>query len=50
LRLFNGSSAGTLNNPVANFDHLWGEYDRLYGAFEPKKHNWNASTKPTVRR
>jgi hypothetical protein len=32
----------TLNNPVANFDHLWGEYDRLYGAFEPKKLNWNA--------
>lgn len=32
----------TSNNPVANFDHLWGEYDRLYGAFEPKKLDWGA--------
>jgi carboxyl-terminal processing protease len=32
----------TPNNPVTNFDHLWGEYDRLYGAFEPKKLDWNA--------
>jgi hypothetical protein len=30
------------NNPVTSFDHLWGEYDRLYGAFEPKKIDWNA--------
>ncbi|WP_338874038.1 S41 family peptidase [Spirosoma sp. SC4-14] len=30
------------NNPVTNFDHLWGEYDRLYGAFEPKKLDWDA--------
>ena len=32
----------TPNNPVANFDYLWGEYDRMYGAFEPKKLDWNA--------
>ncbi|GAB2555608.1 S41 family peptidase [Spirosoma areae] len=32
----------TPNNPVTNFDHLWGEYDRLYGAFDPKKLDWNA--------
>ncbi|GAB3493613.1 S41 family peptidase [Spirosoma knui] len=30
------------NTPVANFDQIWGEYDRLYGAFEPKKIDWNA--------
>ncbi|GAB3900661.1 S41 family peptidase [Larkinella knui] len=30
------------NNPVANFDHLWGEYDKMYGAFEPKKIDWQA--------
>jgi carboxyl-terminal processing protease len=30
------------SNPVSNFDHLWGEYDRLYGAFGPKKIDWNA--------
>ncbi|WP_461115455.1 S41 family peptidase [Spirosoma jeollabukense] len=29
------------NTPVTNFDHLWGEYDKLYGAFEPKKIDWN---------
>lgn len=32
----------TPNNPVTNFDYLWGEYDRLYGAFEPKKIDWDA--------
>ncbi|MBD2703085.1 S41 family peptidase [Spirosoma sp. BT702] len=32
----------TPNNPITNFDHLWGEYDRLYGAFEPRKIDWNA--------
>jgi hypothetical protein len=30
------------NNPISNFDQLWGEYDRLYGAFEPKKIDWHA--------
>lgn len=32
----------TSDNPVANFDYLWGEYDRLYGAFEAKKLDWHA--------
>ena len=32
----------TPDNPITNFDQLWGEYDRLYGAFEPKKLDWNA--------
>lgn len=32
----------TPNNPIANVDYLWGEYDRLYGAFGPKKLDWNA--------
>ncbi len=36
----------TLNNPGTNFDYLWGEYDRLYGAFEPKKIDWNGLYKP----
>ncbi|WP_020595520.1 S41 family peptidase [Spirosoma panaciterrae] len=30
------------NTPIANFDYLWSEYDKLYGAFEPKKLDWNA--------
>lgn len=28
------------NNPASNFDHLWREYDLMYGAFEPKKIDW----------
>ncbi|WP_111631035.1 S41 family peptidase [Larkinella arboricola] len=40
------------NTPVANFDQLWGEYDRMYGAFEPKKIDWQAAYqkyRPLVR-
>ncbi|MCK8490249.1 S41 family peptidase [Spirosoma sp. RP8] len=35
----------TANTPVTNFDQLWKEYDQLYGAFEPKKIDWDAAYK-----
>jgi len=29
-------------NALANFDHLWGEFDQRYGVFEAKQIDWNA--------
>ncbi|ADB38128.1 S41 family peptidase [Spirosoma linguale] len=28
------------SNPVSNFEHLWQEYDRLYGPMDAKKIDW----------
>jgi len=30
------------NNPVDNFESVWTEYDKTYGAFEAKKINWDS--------
>ena len=30
------------NNPKGNFDAFWCEFDRFYGAFEPKHLNWDS--------
>ena len=35
----------TPDSPITNFDHLWKEYDQMYGTFGPKKIDWDAAYK-----